>query len=260
MYNCTNNLDFLRITAWNSRCLASSKDYITYLLETNDIIILNEHHLRKEENFKLKEVCHTKSFHSIIRNCNSRYKTNNYSPGYGGTAIAWSSKLNYKIIPDEEFSNEWICIVKLLDGDGNVILTILGAYLPHKNCVRENFTNVINNISSYIEIHKCNNYIILGDLNSHIGEGYKGGNRSWGRTCTNGRNLLRFVKDYDITICDLLDMSKGPTYTYQSSCGYISYIDHCLISNSLLKYLQQCEVIDEHVLNNSDHLPIYCSY
>ena len=35
-----------------------------------------------------------------------------------------------------------------------------------------------------------------------------------------------------------------------------SYIDHCVVSNRLLKEVTHCEVLHEHLYNNSDHLPL----
>ena len=36
----------------------------------------------------------------------------------------------------------------------------------------------------------------------------------------------------------------------------ISYIDHCLLSSTLIQHVNKCEVLDDHHLNFSDHLPV----
>ena len=55
---------------------------------------------------------------------------------------------------------------------------------------------------------------------------------------------------------DLQRIATGPRYTFIRDDIGSSYIDHCLISSSLVASVGSCQVIPEHYLNNSDHLPI----
>ena len=47
------------------------------------------------------------------------------------------------------------------------------------------------------------------------------------------------------------------TRIYQNTVGGTSYIDHCIYSSNLKNMVSDCGVMEEHVLNTSDHLPIY---
>ncbi len=63
-----------------------------------------------------------------------------------------------------------------------------------------------------------------------------------------------------LTCVDMLSRCQGPQYTYCSSSGHESYIDHCIVSKPLLQTLEQCSVLPDEVTNSSDHLAIHTTW
>ena len=67
--------------------------------------------------------------------------------------------------------------------------------------------------------------------------------------------MMHMVERRSLYVYDISNFAVGPTYTFASTRG-MSYIDHCLVSASLVDSILRCEIEEEHILNTSDHLPI----
>ena len=96
---------------------------------------------------------------------------------------------------------------------------------------------------------------VVGDLNAQLGTeaGPRGRNLQPSRL---GALLLRMMSKCNLVAVDMLVTSTGPCYTFLRGERPISYIDHCLLSSTLIQHVNKCEVLDDHHLNFSDHLPV----
>ena len=96
---------------------------------------------------------------------------------------------------------------------------------------------------------------VVGDLNAQLGPeaGPRGRNLQPSRL---GALLLRMMSKCNLVAVDMLETSTGPGYTFLRGERPISYIDHCLLSSTLIQHVNKCEVLDDHHLNFSDHLPV----
>ena len=104
-------------------------------------------------------------------------------------------------------------------------------------------------------IEKCENegkIIIVGDTNCHFGPEI--GQRCWSVTTHNAHMMFRMTQHRDMTIAYTNEKGKGPKYTFFVPEDGRSYIDHCIISESLYDKIETCTVLQDSILNTSDHL------
>ena len=255
MSDTNKNSKPLRCIAWNSRGMNAAKPYLNTLLKDNDIVVISEHQLFHEEIYKLKEICDVSDFQVYVKaKPKPILNTTRYTPGNCGIAIAWRKSLKYKVTPLKDINNDRMCVLMWHVSPGRHIF-IIGVYLPHRTCIKDNISDYLSVIAAFIESHRGCEIIIIGDFNCHIGDEFSG--RSWGQTCSNGRKLLKLTDSYDLVIKDLYNSSTGPTFSFQNSCGGTSYIDHCVISRSLVDQVRMCGVMEEASENTSDHLPVF---
>ena len=67
-----------------------------------------------------------------------------------------------------------------------------------------------------------------------------------------GRKLMRFFDEYSLNLCNMGIDARGPLNTFKGGVGS-STIDYLAIPTSLLKDVRSCEVLDDPILNTSDH-------
>ena len=94
----------------------------------------------------------------------------------------------------------------------------------------------------------------MGDLNCHFGHEY--GLRFWGNTTTNAKKIGCFVKCTDLVIADSDTFCTGPKYTFNIDGVGTSCIDHVICSGNVYTRIRKCEVLEDSILNTSDHLAI----
>ena len=94
----------------------------------------------------------------------------------------------------------------------------------------------------------------MGDFNCHFGSG--NGPRAWGVTTRNAAKLIKVINRKSLYAADLESLCSGPTYTFHVSGVGTSYIDHCVVSKRLSCNIVKCAVIDDDIMNTSDHLAI----
>ena len=245
----------LSISAWNMRSSAPAGPYLQSLCDSNDIIVGAEHRLYENEFHKLQYL-----FPGFDIYAKSSSDLNDeemsFKPGHCGVCIVWKKQLsaNVRII---KVDSDRICAIQLGNmGRNNSNLYIIGAYLPHRTCQIADFGIHANILEELVDV--CQNdgdVVIIGDINCHFGPEY--GNRFWGNTTTNALYLSHmmehrglYLADSDSAIC------SGPDYSFNVSGVGTSYVDHCVISRSLIPYITDCRVHDDCLENTSDHLSL----
>lgn len=97
--------------------------------------------------------------------------------------------------------------------------------------------------------------VIIGDWNIHFSSEY--GPRGWGgRDSKNAKKVVNMMDRCTMLPIDLTDACSGPRYTYCNGQGHTSYIDHCVVSRSLVDKVRNCEILWDELINSSDHLPV----
>ena len=177
-----------------------------------------------------------------------------YTPGNGSVAIAWRKSLNCSISVMKSTGTDRMCVIKYIGTDTNI--NIIGVYMPHRSCKVADFSDDLAALEAIIESNGNEQFVIIGDWNCHVGKNKFSSSRTWGNSTVSGEKLTHFCNGYDLNLIDLHEICKGPNYTYQNTLGHQSYIDHCVISNSLVSAVVNCDVFEENVKNTSDHLPI----
>ena len=243
----------LRVSCWNMRGLSGSLPFVNYLLNDSDICIISEHHLYECELHKLSQI--NEQYESYGKSCNRLSNDNLYhARGYGGIAILWNKSLSNNIQKCSELGDDRICVIKLTH-DGSLPLFIVGVYLPQRECVISTFDEYLYHLEYITEMCKSEgDVLICGDFNCHFGHEY--GHRSWGKTTVNAAKLKGVVDRQSLSIMDLSSLCTGPKYTFNVEGVGTSYIDHCLVSDSLTHRVNTCEVLHDTVMNTSDHLAL----
>jgi len=147
-----------------------------------------------------------------------------------------------------------ICVVKV-SIDNRVPLFVIGVYLPQRDCIISQFEEYLHHLEYIIANCQSNGSVIVaGDFNCHFGS--EMGPRAWGKTTHNAHKLKCMIDRQSLSIMDLDVMCSGPSYTFHVDGVGTSYIDHCLVSNTLHGNIIACQVLHDHVLNTSDHMAL----
>ena len=246
---CVNNVAHeLSITSWNMRGMNTAYAYLSKLMNQNDIVVINEHWLAEHELYKLNYV--SPSFYATGKAGHSVNK--NTAHAWGGVGLLWRKTIDCNIKVLDNVSRR-ICGV-CFNRENEQKLYIFGVYLPHSGCSDDDFENELVVLEEEIRKYsQLGEIIIIGDCNCHFGADI--GNRGWGKTTKHALMLLNVIRRNALTIVDLHEIGKGPTYTFYSNRAK-SYIDHCILSDTIVMSVSECRVLDECIQNTSDHLPI----
>ncbi len=246
----------LSIAAWNCRGVKGAKPYLESLMAKADIIALSEHKLYEPELGLLGEI--NTEFRAFGKSSadltQSKY---GFVPGHCGIAILWRNNLSSMIKPLPELGTDRICVVKVYVGLKRVTsLYVVAVYMPHSRCTISDYQTHLDALESVIEVcSQDGELLIIGDWNAHFGSAY--GPRGWGRNSVNANKTVPVMSQRGLTILDLRENVQGPEYTFCGENGAISYIDHCIVSKSLIPKCMACKVLDNEELNTSDHLALY---
>ena len=166
---------------------------------------------------------------------------------FGGVSIAWSPDLDHCITPLTNSNHKRIVGVELKTSDKDVLLfSIYMPYLNHSRraeCVAETI-DAISMLDTLIDQYPNHLVIIGGDLNTEM-KGHSPFDPLW----------ADFLTKNQLTAC----MSQFPPHSityHHKSLDQKKWIDHFLVSPSLLNSsLSMFRILDEGD-NLSDHFPI----
>ena len=240
----------ISVVCWNSRGLGTSLPYLNKILEGNDIVALSEHWLHSNRLNVLSEL--TQDFNVIGRASKQSDSSDyGYKRGQGGVALFWRKSL-CGVTPITSLVHDRICGIRLQSSLGNT-LNILSVYMPAPGS-KDDFDAVLDELAEVVESMEVGSLtMICGDFNGDVG--HLGGTRSTRKPSHIGRKLMKFFNEYSLYLCNMGNIASGPLNTFNGGVGS-STIDYCAVPVSILKDVKSCEVLDDPILNTSDHRAI----
>ncbi len=157
--------------------------------------------------------------------------------------------------PLKDIGTDRFCAVEVLVRN-RVPLYVVSVYMPQAGCVISDFETQMDALEACISQWQ-GQVLLAGDWNAHFSADH--GQRGWGTTSRNAKFVLPAMQRCSLVSVDMSPMCNGPTHTYCNSLGHSSYIDHCIVSASLVPNVKVCSILPDEVSNTSDHLPLYIS-
>ena len=153
-------------------------------------------------------------------------------------------------------NSERIVAIQLSTSSHNTI-SIIGVYLLTSDYPITYFKDILGELENAIYALQQNGpVIVMGDFNAHKGQPYS--ERAQTQTNSQGQLLLDMIDRTGHYAASLVDAAKGPVYTF-SNGNRFSTVDYCFIDSWAAHIVADCEVLDHHPLNLSDHLAIKLS-
>ena len=241
MFNSIQNHS-LGIAGWNVRWnLACAGPYLQVLSIEAEYIAISEHGLYPCEMNKLNESI---PGYRALAKASRQLKDEDFGHkrGYGGCAILWSEKLSNRVRPMPNLGSDRICVLQVTTSECNIY--VIAVYMPHKGCNIAEFKDEMECLERVCNECNSNGHtVVIGDMNAHLGAEH--GGRFWGQTSGNGKMLVQTMYRCGMSIIDTGVKCSGPVYTFTSTTDQ-SNIDHCAVSNGLLPFISECQVMPEH--------------
>ena len=230
----------LTISSYNCKHFKDSGpkfDFMNNVVNTSDIILLQEHWLYKSHLYKLAALGDSMG---MCGNSSMNELQPRIGRPYGGVAILWSPTLKANV---KEIHCEHVRLCCVLIDMGKHSILIINAYMPYDNRVidanHNEFIDVLNEMEQLMCRYKTDHTILGGDLNT-----------DFNRNSPHSVALQGLINDYNMGICTEMDNVDVPyTYICEHS-GVTSKIDHIIVSSSLCN-----KVIEGKIIQNfhSDH-------
>ena len=238
----------VKITSINTQGLKSNSEYISSLLDTNDIIFVCEHWLSNAEKVLLKNLSlrHTPYFTPAEKGPNGR--------PFGGNCLLVSKEFrNIKIIHDDPN------ILAIQFNCNNVNMLIIGIYLScyHDRSTIEKYSAQLNTVSGILEMYmdECE-IMIVGDFQTFPSNIYDTKLRNSTKRNPLSPILCSFIQEHSLELFDVTQGS-GPTFSYQhKTLPNQSYVDHVGVLRDSSLVVDSCIVHPLEGNNISDHQPI----
>ena len=250
-----NSLDTLNVTCFNSCGTGSSKPYICDLLRKCNVLGISEHWLSGPELYKLDMLADSCNKNCTYKCCD---RLINGPPekgrGYGGVAMFWDT--NIPCSPLLSIKSDRIIGIKVSICDVKICIFQVYMPQPRDNCGKD-FENTLNDLECAILEHvNDSKIIVMGDFNVSLGT--DGGPRGSGSCSFYGKRLINSLyNDKCQLICsDMSNLASGPKVTFNRDGVGSSWIDHIFVSADLFNSILVSKVLDEELLNVSDHVPV----
>ena len=244
----------ISITCWNSRGLVASLPYLHNLLKVNDIVAISEHWLHANRLNILTDI--SSEFNVIARaSKHSDSSEYGYKRGQGGVALLWRKSLG-GVTPMTALTHDRYCGIRFQTETGR-ILNILSVYLPAPGST-DDYNEVIDSLSESIENMEAGSLtLVCGDFNGDLG--HLGGPRSTRKPTNYGRKAFKFLEEFSLCPVNLCDIATGPLNTFKGGVGS-STIDYIAIPSCLIQDVISCKVLEDAILNTSDHNPVQAKF
>lgn len=242
----------LNIMCWNIEGVMSGTPYLLKCLEDRNIDIcgLSEHWIR-EYNLSFFDTFIHSGYSSIVKPVHEidpfRFKCNIR----GGVCILYKSNLNIQEITTD---SPRIVGAEVQVSDDNYIY-VFSVYMPASSRHLDVFNETLDILESLVSVYtEKGRVMIIGDLNVKI----SGPRYHFSR---NNRSTLfeTFLKRNNLVSVNVQSDCKGPEYTFCPVTEKCTMIDHIILEASMLDLVEKSEVLDECVINTSEHLPVLCS-
>ena len=135
-------------------------------------------------------------------------------------------------------------------------MTVFVVYAPCSNHSISTYRKFIDLLHVVISMYSQNGLVlVMGDFNAHLQ-----GKRFITNTDVRGKCLLDLMYIHNLLAINSLPTCTGATSSFVSYGDfYESLIDHILWPAERLDTVLSCEILEDHVLNVSRHLPVVCS-
>ena len=159
------------------------------------------------------------------------------------------------ITPISNLTHDRICGVRVPLQDGRTLF-VYSVYLPAQGS-SDDFRYVLDEIYDIVYNDNPNEMcMICGDFNGDVG--YLCGPRSTRQPSKQGIIIANFLNEMGLFPANLCSNAIGPINTFKGGMGS-STLDYIAVPTCLRDSLSSCEVLDDHIMNTSDHLAIKAS-
>ena len=216
-------------------------EYIRDLYSTHDILLLQETWLYEFQISDITKILPNSKCHLV--SSMEAENVGRVGRPYGGCCIVWNSQLVMTFEPLPTRSSRLCAIVAKVHGLQFVIISV---YMPVDDDSETNYEiygDTLHEINAIVASHTDSTIVIAGDFNV-----------DFRRRSRNQMLLSTFLED-DSLKCLTEHLNHGFTYTYESSGGHRSFIDHILITNSYFNHSKNFAVLND-AINLSPHLPL----
>ena len=250
------NLKFL---SFNCNGMKSSFDMILQQMSHVDCMFLSETWLKPDDLSVIRQMLQKQNYHCILKTSVDPEVALEGRP-YGGVCFIYKNIPNITFV-NIEVDDERICAMKLIS-EGKVILTIIGAYMPHcdGSAIRAGlYSETLDKIQLVIDNIDPSPVMLLGDMNAPLPWQHHLPHQWYKRHPFTRHSLLLydFICNNDMYCCNL-DFDQKVNYTYSRN-GHTSYIDHVFMSKFASGLVKDCQILSNLANNVSDHLPLKSS-
>ncbi|XP_063962109.1 uncharacterized protein LOC135155796 [Lytechinus pictus] len=230
-----------------------NKFYLFKLLESVDIVAVQEHWLQSFSEHKLTElkdthIVYAKSFDNGLSSPSLTRR------GKGRVALFLHRRFQAACAIVDTTSNRLLC-AHICDKDCSGSLLFVNVYMPSGSSAADQaeYADILTEISSLIGQYPSAKVILMGDFNADI----TGLPSSWNRKA----QLLQHYLTENSLVSMMTIYQNSSDYTYMSDDGSKkSYIDHIITHSANVGSFFEYMVVPEDPLNTSDHLPIQASF
>lgn len=228
----------VKFVTLNCRSLKRIKDQLHDLCDATDICLLQETWLRHSE-LPILDTLH-EDFAAVGTSALDPAAEVHLGRPYGGVAILWRKSISKSIcvIPTDE---PRLVAVKIKTADSAIL--VINVYMPTNSTENlPDFLHILGKIEAVASDNDITSVMIAGDFNATPSSIF-------------ANELDKFCREFDYTMADRKMLSDN-TYTYVSDAfNTTSWLDHCIISNSLANDIVEMKV--DYLCTYSDHLPLY---
>ena len=244
----TKNAESITLTTLNVQSFRSNKVCISKLLESTDILCIQEHWLFTFEKEEIAELTNT---HSVYSKASDQYE--NISPqertrGHGGVAIFWHNTLDRYVKTEEDGNNRIVCI-QLQNEHQKLLLINVYTSMPCRNThTGDNFNETLDQLQELLAKYRPTHHIIIcEDINASLH-----------RTPPNRQDqqLKAFSEEVNLSCNE----ETQPEHSFHHHNGlHSAKIDYILFGEESGDIVRKAAIINSvDPFSVSDHKPVTC--
>ena len=215
-------------------------DYLEYLFNRTDILLIQESWLYEHEHDKVSNILRNSCCLGVSAMRND--EIGHIGRPFGGCLILYKRTIKLPIYPINT-SSDRICAAKI--DTESVKILLISIYMPCTDNSTDScsqYDDVLAELSAVIQIYDDFNIIIGGDFNV-----------DFNKINSNRNKLLNFLASE--SLINVGAFFNNFNYTFESSNGHRSCIDHFISSENAINSISGYEVLYDGT-NLSDHYPI----
>ena len=239
----------VNFTSFNLHGFNNSESYLRELLNSNDIVFIQEHWQCSRNFGRLASLSANHDFVATDSMEHAAGKGMLRGRPYGGIACFWSKSLSSFIKPIHVPNNPRVLALRICCESRCVLL--FNVYMPYLNAAcrlesQDEFFDFLSCMETVMEEYPGCEIIVAGDLN------FQPGTQSPFETIYDD-----FCSKHEMRIIDDL-FDDNATYTFFNTARNVyKWLDHFTVTDSFVNSIDKCRV-ESDACNLSDHLPICC--